>query len=266
MTESVLTLLDLDGTYLKQHTLQKQHTPHLIDLSDIKGKNLYCEDQAFSQMTERLSMHIKTPITLIGSGNYHYVSYYYLSQLLEPFTLILLDHHSDMLEQEQWLTCGSWVARALRTLSLLDQVIMIGVNPKTLSNIPPDLLSRIHVLPKAEDLHESFNTLSSIIPTDSIYISVDKDVFSEQIVKTNWDQGTMTFKDLDLLFQTLSQYHLSGIDICGEWPVHPEDQLLPRNQIITQKNEKANLIIIEKTKQYFLNTFKQQVKTNPIVS
>ena len=51
-----------------------------------------------------LLMHIKRAlnrrkikgITFIGSGNYHYVSYFIIRRNKQAFTLILFDHHTDM--------------------------------------------------------------------------------------------------------------------------------------------------------------------------
>lgn len=52
-----------------------------------------------------------------------------------------------------------------------------------------------------------------------VYISIDKDVLSRKVLRTNWDQGIMTeaeFRhELDR-FTTDPQIHILGADICGE--------------------------------------------------
>ncbi|GGH78174.1 arginase family enzyme [Pullulanibacillus pueri] len=254
MNHPKVTLLNLDGTYETQRQLQKLYDCQSIELSDIKGKNLYCDDLAFQQLTTRIAAHPVTPITLLGSGNYHYLSYYYLSQIQDPFTLILIDHHTDMYEQEQWLTCGSWVARALRTLPQLDQVIMVGVEPDSITSIQEDLRSRVHLL-EEHTLKKDLYNLNALMTTSSIYLSIDKDAFSEAVVKTNWSQGCLTLDSIQPLLSYLTQhFNLIGTDICGEWPVAPEKRLLSMNQIYIQKNEKANLDLIHRIQHTFFDS------------
>lgn len=52
-----------------------------------------------------------------------------------------------------------------------------------------------------------------------VYISIDKDVLSRKVLRTNWDQGIMTeaeFRhELDR-FTTDPEIHILGADICGE--------------------------------------------------
>ena len=52
-----------------------------------------------------------------------------------------------------------------------------------------------------------------------IYISIDKDVLSRKVLRTNWDQGIMTEAELHRelsRFTTDPQIHILGADICGE--------------------------------------------------
>ena len=52
-----------------------------------------------------------------------------------------------------------------------------------------------------------------------VYISIDKDVLSRKVLRTNWDQGIMTeaeFRhELDR-FTMDPKIHILGVDICGE--------------------------------------------------
>ena len=52
-----------------------------------------------------------------------------------------------------------------------------------------------------------------------VYISIDKDVLSRKVLRTNWDQGIMTEAELHRelgRFTTDPQIHILGADICGE--------------------------------------------------
>ena len=50
------------------------------------------------------------------------------------------------------------------------------------------------------------------------YVSIDKDVMSVNECSTNWDQGSMSWKQLTSLLDYLFKHQLLGIDICGEEP------------------------------------------------
>ena len=50
------------------------------------------------------------------------------------------------------------------------------------------------------------------------YISIDKDVLSPEYAVTNWDQGSMSLKELEkLLYIILLHHPVLGMDICGEF-------------------------------------------------
>jgi hypothetical protein len=53
----------------------------------------------------------------------------------------------------------------------------------------------------------------------AVYLSIDKDVFSTNVVRTNWDQGCF---DLDNVRQLIEAFRgkLIGSDITGEVSVH----------------------------------------------
>ena len=59
-------------------------------------------------------------------------------------------------------------------------------------------------------------------PELPLYISLDKDIFSERVLKTNWDQGTMEegqlFRILEVCFRLAEERRIPmlGFDICGE--------------------------------------------------
>ena len=50
-----------------------------------------------------------------------------------------------------------------------------------------------------------------------LYISIDKDVLSEQYSETNWNQGELTLGMLEHMLQYFLEWApVYGIDICGE--------------------------------------------------
>lgn len=221
-----VTFLNFDHTYTWQRNLLR--FPHeWIDMYDIKGTNLYCDDQAIREIESRLTRRYTRGITFIGSGNYHYVSYALLKQLHEPFTLVLFDHHTDMNEQTLFplLSCGSWVSYAQKHVPTLKHIVIIGSATSHVS-------SCVTIFPKSDMMYAPM-TIVRAIPTKHIYISIDKDVLRPQDAQTNWDQGTMSLRTLTTYVDYLFRYkHVLGVDICGE------------DVSFCAKNEKANEAII----------------------
>ena len=89
-------------------------------------------------------------------------------------------------------------------------------------------------------------TILSAIPTENIYISIDKDVLNTDNVVTNWDQGMMDISTLtSILEHILKNKQAEGVDICGEERVNPAQILHPEFQTMIHKNEHANVQILE---------------------
>jgi arginase family enzyme len=234
-----VTFLNVDGTYVSQKQLLRM--PHeWIDLTDVAHTNLYCEPDSLHELETRIRRRNRKGIVFIGSGNYHYISYLLIKEIKEPFTLVLFDYHTDIgTEQEAMISCGSWVSYALKDVPLLQKVVIVGPTlqqyPRFFSNItifPNELLS-----PKL---------LLSNIPTESVYISIDKDVLCRDEVVTNWEQGTMKLSFLlECLDYILSHKKVVGVDVCGEYPRASVDIFHPICREANRKNEYANKRILE---------------------
>src|SRR5699024_9648404 len=120
-------------------------------------------------------------IHYLGSGNYHYISYILQSRINKPYTLILFDHHTDALPSpsDTLISCGSWVLESLKHLPMLKKVFMVGVDDETLNHIPASIRHKV-VTYTEKSLQQNLSTITQSmlnnIPTDSVYISIDKDV------------------------------------------------------------------------------------------
>jgi hypothetical protein len=76
-------------------------------------------------------------------------------------------------------------------------------------------------------------------------MSIDKDLISEQEAKTNWDQGHLSINRLAQLLATIIENRqVEGIDVCGEWPVRPHQELDQRTRAWIRNNELCNLHIV----------------------
>lgn len=235
-----VTLLNFDDVYPMQRQLSRM-ADEWIELNDIRGTNLFCTDRARAEISRRLSRRKGRGITFIGNGNFHYVTYFFMKEIKEPFTLILFDNHTDAKPPGDFpglITCGSWVNEAVK-LPQVKKVFLIGVDAER--NLPlRENREKIVLWPVPGDEEE----LISAIPTKNVYISIDKDVLDRHFAATNWDHGTMHLQSLLKILRTIIRNkHVLGMDVCGELPVPPAEAWCHTHQL--QLNERANLAILE---------------------
>ncbi|WP_041818211.1 arginase family protein [Heyndrickxia coagulans] len=239
-----VTILAFDETYDEQKRIQS--FPHeTINLKHIRHTNLFCEKQALFQIETALDRRKQKGITFLGSGNYHYVTSLLLKKTPKPFTLVLFDNHPDMDDsfEQTLLSCGSWVSYALKTNPLLKRVVIIGPTSFKTHRRPPQT---VQIFPFNGRNLENRKRILSAIPTDTVYISIDKDVLSPAFAETNWDQGRMGKQELlSCISAILDQKQVFGIDICGETAVSPAERFLPHAFEISQKNDAMNAEILE---------------------
>jgi len=235
-----VTLLNFDDVYSRQRRLARM-ADEWIEMNDIGETNLFCTDRARAEIIRRLSRRKGRGITFIGNGNYHYVTYFFMREIKEPFSLILFDNHTDAKLPEDLsglLTCGSWVNEAVK-LPNVKKVFLIGVDAER--ELPlREYRDKIVLWPVSGDEGE----LISAIPTKNVYISIDKDVLDRNFAATNWDHGTMHLRNLLKILRTIiRKKHVLGMDVCGELPVAPAEAWCHTHQL--RLNERANLAILE---------------------
>ena len=146
----------------------------------------------------------------------------------EPFTLVLIDHHTDMQDASigDLLSCGNWAKKVLEENQYLQKLVLIGQEQKILDQLSlfhsEKLIGISYEELKSGDARKRIESLDKQIP---IYISVDKDVLDEKYAVTNWDQGEMSLYMLEEVLKVLvTDYDVIGIDICG---VFPEENGIP---------------------------------------
>lgn len=181
-----------------------------LDCSDLESVNSYCAETSLQIIENRVQ---DFPfLCFLGNGNFHYLSYLHQKNFQEAYTLVLFDHHSDLYEAPL-LSCGSWVSRVIQENPLCQRVILLGVSESALireCDIP------ILVINEAElNQRNILNCLSEI--KTSVFLSIDKDVLSEKVCQTNWDQGSMSLSMLlDSIDYLVKHKKLLGVDVCGE--------------------------------------------------
>lgn len=246
LAHTELTILDFDRTCAAQSQLLSRFPHRIVDLTALPQSNLYCADATFRRIDALLPHDVHRGITLLGNGNHHYAALALIARHTEPFTLVLVDHHTDCAagDADTPLSCGSWVRHALHKVATLAHVVLIGPPTASLAEIPADLRPRITHFPDAATLEPA--TLLQAIPTDAIHLSVDKDALAPSEARTNWDQGDLMLDQLLPLVTALRRgKNLLGADLCGEWPASPLDQFQPEARAALALNEQANLRLVE---------------------
>ncbi len=186
----------------------------IIDLTDVEGASLYCSDEAAAALREAISAIPERAIHWIDTGDYHYLSLFWLEKVREPFTLVLFDNHPDdqpTAFDPDALSCGSWVAAARSSLPLMKGDVWVRRAKDVSALLLPNPGSS--AVPVASSSTDRALTGSATLP---LYLSIDLDVISPDEFSTDWDQGDMTFDELCSAVAALASRHrIIGIDVCG---------------------------------------------------
>ncbi|MEE0248295.1 arginase family protein [Peptacetobacter hiranonis] len=194
-----------------------------IDCSDISGTNMYCTDNAADEIKRRLEEYSPKGVHFIDSGNYHYMTEFFVEKLEGKFSLVLFDYHNDMQVPmiHSFTSCGDWAREVLENNDNLEQLILIGPSQKNIDDIDGiskekfDKLVCISLRDLEEKVaEEKLELIKNDVP---LYVSIDKDVLSKHYAKTNWSQGKMSVELLKkILKRFLVDHDIIGADICGE--------------------------------------------------
>ena len=211
------TVISLSGVY-EASFLKGEERTAFLDYKDLSGTGFFCDDEAAAVLREAVGKRPVSGMHFIDSGDYHYLSLFFLERIREPFGLLMLDHHSDMQESVfggDVLSCGSWLLQALKKLEFLRKVILIGGEEGGLETRFVSENRLLHI-PEAA-LADSGGLLSREFASLPFYVSFDKDILGEPYVSTGWSQGSLTPEQaVSLITRCAEKTRLLGIDLCGE--------------------------------------------------
>lgn len=181
----------------------------------------------------------------MGSGDFHHLSWPLILRCLharrEPLEVVVLDNHPDNMRFPWGVHCGSWV----RHVALLPQVIHMHVIGISSSDLSLGHAWEHHLAaPRAGKLtywscgvdtawtrhlglaarFRSFRDPDTLVAAAAtqlaqsrhpVYLSIDKDVFAPQLLRTNWDQGQLLQGHLEQLLPAL-RGRVAGSDVTGD--------------------------------------------------
>ena len=209
---------------------------------------------AFESFWDSLSASSRPALTLVGSGDFHHLTASFIASAPGPLTVLHFDNHPDWCWTMPRRHCGSWVNEAL-ALPHVQRVVTIGpcsddlvrpdrkgANLEALSNgrlelfpwwhgpsetrkavrsgaghVAADGLIRWHNLVD-QDWGDFLCALMERVPTERIWITIDKDVLPPTEAVTNWDQGGLPLQCLiEAIRRLAANFSVVGADICGEY-------------------------------------------------
>ncbi|MBS7816888.1 arginase family protein [Wohlfahrtiimonas chitiniclastica] len=232
-------ILDFD------HSVSLEHAT-TIDLSSWQeairfGSSLKTYQQLSHYLARILPSNYGT--VFMGSGDYHHISTLLIERMPidEPFDVVIFDNHPDNMRFPFGIHCGSWVAH----IAKLPQVHHIHVLGITSNDIGIAHSWENHLRPLYGDkltywsmkvntrwaqwmglkkAFQSFETGDDLIhtflqmqanSTRPVYLSIDKDALSDQVVQTNWDQGILEARHMMAVIDAIKP-RLIGSDVTGD--------------------------------------------------
>jgi len=259
-------------------------TLHLRDLGP--RLRLWSRAKTIAALRQRLNDAGDLPgpsITLIGSGDFHHLATLLMARAREPFTLIHFDNHPDWVRLAPRWHCGSWINQALK-LPNVAKIVTLGVCSDDLvrpdlkgGNLPAlesgklDLYPWSHAPSKVwrrvsdgpgrhfagghihwqnlaeADLDQQMAAIIRQIPTETIWITIDKDVLAEADVVTNWDQGQMRLPALLRMIELIGgARRILGADICGEYAAPNFSNALKRFEVRMDQPQRGDVVAMLK--------------------
>ena len=208
-----------------------------------------CTEKKFFQFKNVLQQSLpdKYGTVLMGSGDFHHVSLLLIERLAKeysssnPIQVVVFDNHPDNMRYLFGIHCGSWISY-VASLPFVSHVHVLGISSHDISlshfwenrwlplfhkkltywsldvNVAwakkIGLSHAFRHFATPDDLIASFLS-EQYHSAQPVYLSIDKDVLSEEVVHTNWDQGRLqTYHILDTI--TSIKPRLIGSDITGE--------------------------------------------------
>lgn len=218
----------------------------VIDLAEWQEAIRFgCSLRRFRAVVEAIERRMPADYgtVFLGSGDYHHLTWPLVERQLArgPFEVVVFDNHPDNMRFPFGVHCGSWV----RKVALLPQVAhvhVLGISSADVSSahawenyLTPLRRGKLSYWTVGVDTRwatrfglgaafRPFDTPAELIArfvasrdasTLPVYLSIDKDVLSPDVARTNWDQGRLS--DLDVLgVIDALRGHIIGSDITGD--------------------------------------------------
>lgn len=210
---------------------------NVVDISDLNGIFAMCSYENIEILKMRAEKFSFPMISIFGSGNFHYLTYAVLKNLNKKSAVIVFDHHDDFenFEYPNFTSCGSWIFDLIENNQFVTQVLVLGSDVEN-KNLKTFEDSKLKVLKEKDLSFEKLKSTLSCVNTENIYLSIDRDILSENELKTDWDQGNISVHFLcECISYIASNFKIIGADICGDLDFHSENSPEFKNSISVYK-------------------------------
>ncbi|WP_239467169.1 arginase family protein [Rhodoferax koreensis] len=208
-----------------------------------------CGLGAIQSLKDWLDLHLPAQhgTVFMGSGDFHHLSWPLIAHHVRarasdlPLRVVVLDNHPDNMRFPFGVHCGSWVRR-VALMPEVREVIVAGICSGDIgwrhaweNQLAPLLAGKLSYWSVGVDtgwarwlgLARAFRNFADAQSlTDALvallqrerqatYLSIDKDVFAPEVVRTNWDQGGLLEAQAMAVIDAL-RGQLVGSDVTGE--------------------------------------------------
>ena len=136
-----IDILDFSGMFSRERALIPEPDRfdfRIVDFTGLEETMCFCGPESAAVIRQRIAEMERGAVGpgrlhWIDTGDYHYLTYFFLERLTRPFTLVLFDNHPDdqpSVFGPDMLSCGGWVRTAMETLPNLRCVVRVGVTEK----------------------------------------------------------------------------------------------------------------------------------------
>jgi hypothetical protein len=210
-----------------------------------------CGLATFKRFTAELQSQLPPQFgtALMGSGDFHHLSWPLIEHCIaqhgfsaqRPLRVVVLDNHPDNMRFPWGVHCGSWVRRVAMHPAV-SHVHVAGITSQDIGSghawenyLTPLRAGKLSYWSSGVDTRwaarvgasaglKNFSSVSELsaalaqmlnAQNQPTYLSIDKDVFAADVVRTNWDQGQMQEAEaMDLIAALRGQ--IRGSDITGD--------------------------------------------------
>lgn len=127
-------ILDLDGSVTSQSRLVSRLSGSLevVHLRELGPAVRYLPtDKSARELDETVTALEPRWLAFLGSGDFHHAAAAVLKGIEEPFSLVVIDQHSDWMKNSP-CPCGAWLREALK-LPNLERVVSLGVGDRSIA-------------------------------------------------------------------------------------------------------------------------------------
>ena len=284
-----IRVLDLDESVTRQRELLR-HNASVVDLKTLAPRLRFLSTRAaMRDFAASLNPSDRNQLTFYGSGDFHHLSAELIRQFDVPLSVVVFDNHPDWDISSPWPCCGSWINEVMK-FPFVQKVVVIGLGRYDLKgwhllrgNVAALESGKLELYPASwrrskrmfapdmywktfarEGLERVMNRVLERLPTEEVYLSVDKDCLRPESALTNWEKGEVQLSELRYGIERMrTERRIVGADITGEYSRgansnslfrwisncnHPQSHLLPQarfSQRELEVNQNTNLALLQ---------------------